>query len=63
MCPARIIVLTSVGHHVREIVTVLCKCVANQDRKWNEARFPARGSQTEDYEAGGCRGGDTLLKN
>ena len=25
--------------------------------------FRERGSQTEDYEAGGCRGGDTLLKN
>ena len=25
--------------------------------------FRERASQTEDYEAGGCRGGDTLLKN
>ena len=25
--------------------------------------FWERGSQTEDYEAGGRRGGDTLLKN
>ena len=25
--------------------------------------FQERGSQTEDYEAGRCRGGDTLLKN
>ena len=25
--------------------------------------FWERGSQTEDYKAGGCRGGDTLLKN
>ena len=25
--------------------------------------FWERGSQTKDYEAGGCRGGDTLLKN
>ena len=37
--------------------------MANQDREWNKAIFSGKGSQTEDYEAGGCRGGDTLLKN
>ena len=25
--------------------------------------FRERGSQTKDYEVGGCQGGDTLLKN
>ena len=37
--------------------------MANQDREWNEARFSGRGSQTEDYEASGRWGEDTLLKN
>ena len=50
-------------HHVREIVTVRCKCMENQDREWNEEIFSGIGSQTKDYEASGCCGGDILLKN
>ena len=50
-------------HHVREIVTVRCECMESQDREWNEAKFLGRGSQTKDYEASGCYGGDILLKN
>ena len=44
-------------------MTVLCKCMANQDREWNEAKFLGRGSQTKDYEASEHCGGDILLKN
>ena len=50
------------GHRVREIVAVQCKCMANQDREWNEGKFLGRGSQTKDYEASGRCGGDILLK-
>ena len=44
-------------------MVVRSKGMANHDRQWNEARFPAGDSQTEGYEAGGHQGGDTLLKN
>ena len=51
------------GHHVREIVAVRCKCMANHDREQNEAKFSGKSSQTKDYKASGCYGGDILLKN
>ena len=51
------------SHRVREIVAVRCKCMENQDREWNKEIFLGRGYQTEYYEAGGSRSGDTLLKN
>ena len=51
------------GHRVMEIVAVRCKCMANQDREWNEEKFSGRGSQTKYYEGSGCCGGDILLKN
>ena len=44
-------------------MTVRCKCMENQDREWNEAKFSGRGSQTKDCEASGRCGGDVLLKN
>ena len=43
-------------------MAVRCKCMANQDREWNEAIFSGRGAQTKYYEASGCCGGDILLK-
>ena len=49
------------GHRVR--VAVRCKCMENQDREWNDAKFLGRGSQTKDYEASEHYGGDILLKN
>ena len=41
------------GHRMREIVVAQCKCMENQDREWNEAKFLGRGSQNKDYKAGG----------
>ena len=51
------------GHRVRESMAVVCKFWANDDSEWNEVEFSGRGSQTKDYEASGCYGGDVLLKN
>ena len=59
MCFSKFISETGVWSHVREILAIVCKFMANDDSERNKARFSGKRFQIKHYEAGGDVGVET----